>query len=780
MVEEKKESLPSEVESKHPTVRLLLRKVSHLLMHLSPDEAHRFRLMTRALAVPITILLKHTGQGEVRGRIQREFVLSMERLSHLDVAHDEHFTLIKAEVARYMQLAVGDVDSETGHVLLPLPGVERLFGPMTRKLILRWVARARQGNGVAMNFFASLLLNKRGWPVLCDLSRWETIQGHQKYLSSEPTELPPDVPWVISTVVKTVCSNLSLGGVIGSPNASYESSRKKGGAAGELQRILDVEEIETILGRLEQGKRELACDVANRTGEAVEVEPLSLHDLNQAILLYDKNVWEQLVKHYRAKLEREFIGAPSCRVQVIDEAGKFRPITAGPADLYTLAQPLQKSLLNNWKKTSFSTMNLGWEEEVRGWTAPPGWVWNSGDYKAATDQLNANATRVAITTIQNLYDVHLDFFLVGSWIEYDKRDISYGENVLPRVIKQRNGQLMGHPLSFPILCMINLAGLVVALKRGIELKIINEEQRDFILCHTKINGDDILFPCPKKFCGVWEQAASDVGLKLSVGKSYASEDFAMINNVMFLMKQHRRIGFANQTLIWNYNVKEGRGAIAPMEIGHAFGQMFEFCPDAADFLPDCVANRKDLKLMGYQPHFFIPSALGGFGVPLKWNKSETLRASPLQRRVAKACLENKLNGFLLANGIAQDFVEKFIPELPKTRSFFELDVRVELPRGILPILVQDQMLGTVRTLLDREELGLRRLTFDDESFKGLVGGLSRLIPAKEQHARRVKVESLQSVRPATLHECFHGLYGFVPPQGMPQFKAFHGNYRNFW
>lgn len=76
---------------------------------------------------------------------------------------------------------------------------------------------------------------------------------------------------------------------------------------------------------------------------------------------------------------------------------------------------------------------------------------------------------------------------------------------------QRNGQLMGSPLSFPILCLMNLSTFLVTRKRW--------EQRQ---------GIDAL-----EFYRLHEQTAGEVGLKFSRGKSYVHPRYVNINSTCF-------------------------------------------------------------------------------------------------------------------------------------------------------------------------------------------------------------------------------------------------------
>jgi hypothetical protein len=88
-----------------------------------------------------------------------------------------------------------------------------------------------------------------------------------------------------------------------------------------------------------------------------------------------------------------------------------------------------------------------------------------------------------------------------------------------------NGQLMGSILSFPILCLANLA---------VYLETTTDYQRGWSdkrrLSSVLINGDDMLYVAPESLWDVHKWVASQVGLELSVGKAYCHDVYANVNS----------------------------------------------------------------------------------------------------------------------------------------------------------------------------------------------------------------------------------------------------------
>ncbi len=74
------------------------------------------------------------------------------------------------------------------------------------------------------------------------------------------------------------------------------------------------------------------------------------------------------------------------------------------------------------------------------------------------------------------------------------------------------GQMMGSYLSFPLLCLQNFLGFDFSRERAGLGKL-----------PVLINGDDILFQCPKSFAPEWMSVVKDLGLEVEVTKTSVSD-----------------------------------------------------------------------------------------------------------------------------------------------------------------------------------------------------------------------------------------------------------------
>jgi len=757
-----------------PCVRRLMKeyKLSFGKMCGSCDSA-RFTKVALSLAIPLSMLLQpHWDRKDFRkvGKFVSSFLEGLEFLAKLDSSADQDLDLIKFESALLFQKAVSDVNEETGHGPLPpsssIEGLQRkqVFCGLIWREIKRRLVRARAGDQKSLRFFSSYLLSKRGWPQLSEKKRFESVEDHQKYLTKTPEEVSDSLLDQVRRSTRFVVRNIETEKLAPSQNASFAYSRKKGGAKAEVMEVL------------------------GETGLPPLKDDMSFKQVGLIMNAEKRLLWQDLRMENLGRKASDF----AVRVQVIPEPGKFRIITAGPASLYTYLQPLQGSLLRNWAQCQYSTMSELWKEEVRAWHAPDDWVWNSGDYKAATDQLNQNTSLECIDEIKRLYHLHDDFVtgFEGSEVQYASKDVKryeFGEERLPRSIWQRNGQLMGHPLSFPVLCIINLAALEAALRIGIAQAIITKGDRDVIRSMTKINGDDILFPCPKRFCRIWEETTSKVGLQLSIGKSYASEHFAMVNNVMFYMynqseansgKENVQLGYLNQKLILNYSLKGGEPSESPLEIGFAMQEMMKCCPEARVFQCDVRRNRtnfpiriverqpdlpngeKQFKEKRFLPNLYIDSKLGGLGIDPEYSNGP-LRATPFERQIAAALAEGIFNSYFYATGVAQKkgVLEKILQRLPKATLNTTAKAGLIVSEGV------DERTSWADLPFDEERLHTRATDKKGEGFKSWVAKLCDESSAVEESTRIFRLKKfVKGLRPMNGTKVFELRPHYLFPQ----------------
>lgn len=208
--------------------------------------------------------------------------------------------------------------------------------------------------------------------------------------------------------------------------------------------------------------------------------------------------------------------------------------------------------------------------------------WVSGDYKAATDNLNMHATLKTLEMFLSRLihrdwevrpysddpeEVHSPVPLGPTELLIAFRSLAVQDLVYPigvtkalsaeltarsvpfRIengavhILMRNGQLMGSILSFPILCFINFWAYYASF-----LEWYAEFPRDQLFepfvnpevspsqMPVIINGDDIAFRADSRFYEIWKLKIKQFGLKLSIGKNYIHPNLVTINSQLFIYR----------------------------------------------------------------------------------------------------------------------------------------------------------------------------------------------------------------------------------------------------
>lgn len=281
-------------------------------------------------------------------------------------------------------------------------------------------------------------------------------------------------------------------------SASYHSGRASGGKLAEIREIGTTQEV----GLTDQGGEMLRVfGRVTTTGEAV-------------------NDYLQSGDRMRT------------RVQMVIEPLKARPITAGSASGSWACMRAQRKMWNHLRRLpQFALIGETLQETHLNWVqdkSPSGFdYWVSGDYSAATDNLDIRLTR-------RLFESFLYWTDFDDDLETVLREMLYEQTLCyphdGSESQQTNGQLMGSPLSFPILCAANLFCYVQTWRRVFgsvpplkDLPVL-------------INGDDILFKSSTEFYEVWQDEIKKVGFELSVGKSYFSKKFLTVNSKLYVCK----------------------------------------------------------------------------------------------------------------------------------------------------------------------------------------------------------------------------------------------------
>jgi hypothetical protein len=303
-----------------------------------------------------------------------------------------------------------------------------------------------------MVFVRSMMESKRCWDLMSTYLKLTYEQKHKQCMSQSHVTNEEALAWirVATDLVVPPGTKYRPGGCVPTPKATFDTSRRCGGAHSE-------QSIGVALSLFSQGLTE------------------AMHERQEQDSL--EEYWDR---------QESAQSLHDVEYQAIPEPGKYRVITKGPGDLYTGLRRLQGFLLNRWARMPFGTMVEHMDERFRirflELEENRTGAFCSGDYSSATDLMHTDATVECIERIlentgltKTLVGVSAWNSLIGSRIHYGKKDS----------LLQSNGQLMGHPLSFPILCIINLSTYL----RTMEYR----SRTDAYLAPVLINGDDILF-----------------------------------------------------------------------------------------------------------------------------------------------------------------------------------------------------------------------------------------------------------------------------------------------
>lgn len=342
------------------------------------------------------------------------------------------------------------------------------------------------------------------------------------------------------------------------------------------------------------------------------------------------------------------------RVQMVVEPLKARPITAGSALGGWTSMRGQREMWNHlYKLPQCKLIGEPLNEDHLRWLyrkSPKEFdTWVSGDYSAATDNLDIRLTKTLFE--KYLYwSKHSDEFDVMCREMLYEQELHYPHDQSRTM--QTNGQLMGSPLSFPILCAANLFGYHSAWKRYFGSQVPIPE------LPVLVNGDDILFRANAEFYEIWQQEVKKIGFELSVGKSYFSKEFLTVNSKLYLWRKTQPDQFDLVSFFNPAQLVPREWIVEPKEPPQTFtnqnraGFPSALMEDGA--LPgrlSGVLSRSQRDLLGVYLYFnkreveqatsggrynlFLHPHLGGLGVV---NPRGNFRITRYQRQLASACL----------------------------------------------------------------------------------------------------------------------------------------------
>jgi hypothetical protein len=243
---------------------------------------------------------------------------------------------------------------------------------------------------------------------------------------------------------------------------------------------------------------------------------------------------------------------------------------------------------------------------------------------------------------------------------------------------------MGSPLSFPLLCIINLSVYRKTVYDWFRDHPLCKDEKEILLSNVIINGDDIVFRAPRDFILKFYENIELVGFLPSKGKNFVSRRFAMINSRVykainidhgpkdFLIGYHyhkssmMRFGYLNLPLVQGKVLHGLNVPTTPDMIGRSLTEMMDLCPWTQSLLNESLKRWECLwktPKNHFVPNYYLPSFLGGYGIdrsyaPFNW------RITRSQRQVVNYILrDNKFALYQKLSTTSTTFTAKLLLDM---------------------------------------------------------------------------------------------------------------------
>jgi hypothetical protein len=442
--------------------------------------------------------------------------------------------------------------------------------------------------------------------------------------------------------------------------ANYSSRRDTFGTLGSLSRIIPQPEYDDILN-LRYTDPELFAEILDddsfisdpRRGVVEYRDAVTCSDddclddgqdnikvsKDETIPLVVNPSWAQrfrgLYRDLYEEVRRKSSGQTfNVKLVALAEALKIRVISKGPGLKYFLLKPIQKflsKLLGKFQCFRLTRQTVNADFLTRFFlsrpTPPTSEVeeWHSLDYEGATDNLNPEVSSSCVDSLCELLkippDLSVDFreALVGHIIDFPgrKSDVKDMESA-----PQAWGQLMGSPMSFVVLCIVNMA----AVRHSYELTV--GRRVSLFRVPALVNGDDGLVRAPHSFLPIWKDMASLAGLIPSLGKVYSHRTYANINSTSydwnFEESCFQHIPYVNMGLMFGMQRSAESSNLDDIfsidsrhaSLGSRHHTLIESCPEhlrVPVHIGFMRANHDILHSLGDLP-WYIPTKYGGVGL----------------------------------------------------------------------------------------------------------------------------------------------------------------------
>lgn len=421
----------------------------------------------------------------------------------------------------------------------------------------------------------------------------------------------------------------------------FENTRAQSGAVGKLAKSARANlPSDSVLSDLELDRMAV---MAMRMG-GTERSKNRLAVFNAAKKLREIRPWvneEAFLEETAVRIRSSHFDATPVFLQ---EPLKVRTITKGPSFPYWVLKPLQSYLWGVLRHhPTFQLVGTPISGELLGkvfnrrLVGDEGFV--SGDYSAATDNLKQWLSRFTINTI-------MERISAPNWLRRlaSKSLVGHRLHYKDEVLDQINGQLMGAPLSFPVLCIVNAALCSAPLRRRKEFR-----RGKLSSLPVLVNGDDcgmIYTPCEY---ATWKSLSTLAGMAPSVGKCYFDKRLIQLNSELYMVEPDKDGSNTFQYVpYYNFSLCSpflSKGGSERHWTAYA-SSCREFLRLAGAHRPERQSRLVSIWIRRMKPWldsrvpsemaWGLPKCLGGLGLPLL--ESEMILTDD-QQRLASVCYE---------------------------------------------------------------------------------------------------------------------------------------------
>ncbi len=316
-----------------------------------------------------------------------------------------------------------------------------------------------------------------------------------------------------------------------SVSACFERTRSQGGQHEELRKLAGMEECQFGDELVSMKFYPVLYGRKNRYNQVIETRRVTGSEF------WNYGLQEEYINYHG--------NAIKCTIQAVLEPMKVRVISKGEALPYYIARPIQQAMHSTLREMPCF--------RLIGRPLCPTDVCDLA--KRALRTYSGGIFEYIIQDLPLFEQMNALQVLGPHALHYPSER---GSDVVFRGL-QRNGQLMGSILSFPILCLANL-GVYLYVTRYHQKGWTHKERLD----HVLVNGDDMVYAADPL---LWEdhvETAKEVGLEMSVGKAYLHGTYLNVNSTSIhydLSKEKEtpwQIDFLNAGLFFGNRKVQGK------------------------------------------------------------------------------------------------------------------------------------------------------------------------------------------------------------------------------